>query len=147
MSSQNYTLKIPSQTYNLSIVRKFVADIAERVGFEKEDVANIQLAVDEACTNAIKHAYTDNGEQHFIQLRMKTDAVKLTIEIVDNGKGINTQELPDADVQRRVQQYRRGGLGIYLMNQLMDEVSFNVKPGKRTSVRMIKYINNPPASS
>lgn len=146
MSSQNYTLKIPSQTYNLSMVRDFVADVAERIGFEKEEIANIQLAVDEACTNAIKHAYKDNGEKHFIHLYMKTDSAKLTIDIVDKGEGIDITNLPDADIQSRLQQYRRGGLGIYLMKQLMDEVRFNVTPGKRTSVRLIKYITNPSAS-
>jgi anti-sigma regulatory factor (Ser/Thr protein kinase) len=52
-----YKLRIPSQTDNLELIRDFVSKLASKVGFSEEDVGKIELAVDEACTNVIKHAY------------------------------------------------------------------------------------------
>ena len=73
---KTYNLKIPSQKDNLEIIRNFISAIARKVGFKDEDVNKIELAVDEACTNVIRHAYEDDETQN-IDIAIKIDFQKL----------------------------------------------------------------------
>ncbi len=62
-----FRLKLPANSENLDIIRKFISGIAGNVGFTEEEVYQIELAVDEACANVIKHAYAneqDNKEKN-----------------------------------------------------------------------------------
>ncbi|MDQ7053020.1 MAG: ATP-binding protein [candidate division KSB1 bacterium] len=133
-------MKIPSQTDNLEIIRDFVAKIARKVGFNEDDINKIELAVDEACTNVIKHAY-DNNSKNPIDITIQIDYQKLTILVTDKGKGFDPTKLKTPDLQEYLAEMRVGGLGIYLMKNLMDEVEINSKPGKGNQVRMVKYLD------
>ena len=138
--SKKFHLKIPSQTDNLEIIRDFVAKIARKVGFNEDDINKIELAVDEACTNVIKHAY-DNNSKNPIDITIQIDYQKLTILVTDKGKGFDPSQLKTPDLQEYLAEMRVGGLGIYLMKNLMDEVEINSKPGKGNQVRMVKYLD------
>ncbi|MDZ7261944.1 MAG: ATP-binding protein [candidate division KSB1 bacterium] len=133
-----YQLKIPSQTDNLELIREFVAKVATKVGFKEEDVHKIELAVDEACANVIKHAYEKDTKQP-IDIIIKIDYQKLTVIITDKGKGFDPKSLKLPDMREYLAEMRVGGLGIYLMKTLMDEVDFNITPGVSNQVKMVKY--------
>jgi len=133
-----YQLKIPGQTDNLELIRLFVATVADRAGFEADDVSKIELAVDEACANVIKHAYSKDTKKP-IDIVIELDYKKLTIIITDHGKGFDVKKITRQDVKEYIAEMRVGGLGIYLMKALMDEVELNSKPGVKTQVRMVKY--------
>ena len=135
---KKYQLRIPSHAGNLEIVREFVSRIARKVGFNEDDVNKIELAVDEACTNVIKHAYSSDSKKP-IEIALKVDLEKLTVEITDRGKGFNPKKLQRPDMKEYIAQMRVGGLGVYLMKTLMDEVVYNIQPGKRNQLRMVKY--------
>ena len=133
-----YQLKIPGQTDNLELIRIFVSAVAERVGFAADDVGKIELAVDEACANVIKHAYI-KGTKEPIDVVIEVDYKKLTIIITDHGKGFDVKKISKKNVKDYIAELRVGGLGIYLMKALMDEVEFNSQPGVKTQVKMVKY--------
>lgn len=135
-----YHLKLPSQSENLSIVRELVAKVASKVGFNKDDVSKIELAVDEACANVIKHAYGKNSK-NFIDVIIKIDNKKLMVTVTDSGKGFNPKDIKIPDMKDYLSEMRVGGLGLYLIETLMDKVDFNVKPGIKNQVKMIKYLN------
>ena len=137
-SEINYQLKVPSQTDNLELIREFVSRVAAKVGFNSDDVNKIELAIDEACTNVIKHAYEKNSRQP-IDIAIKLDYDKLTIIVTDQGKGFNVDEIKTPDMKEYLAEMRVGGLGIFLIKNLMDEVKFDVKPGVRNQVKMVKY--------
>jgi len=137
--AKTYRLRIPSQTDNLEIIREFVARIAEKHGFDDEDVNKIELAVDEACANVIKHAYGRN-EYKPIDIVIKVDGRKLTVIVVDKGKGFDPKSIKAPDMKEYLSKMRVGGLGLYLMETLMDEVDFDIKPGKRNQVKLVKYL-------
>lgn len=137
-SEINYQLKVPSQTDNLELIREFVSRVAAKVGFDSEDVNKIELAIDEACTNVIKHAYEKNSRQP-IDIAIKLDYDKLTIIVTDQGRGFNVDDIKTPDMKEYLAEMRVGGLGIFLMKNLMDEVKFDVKPGVRNQVKMVKY--------
>lgn len=133
------TLKIDSRTDQLVTVRDFIARAAYASGFNDEDVSKIALAVDEACTNVIKHAY------HFDSKRKITITVQnrdgdFEVVIMDTGKKFDPSKITIPNMQEYLRKYKRGGLGVYLMRSLMDKVEYDIEPGKRNRVRLVKHL-------
>lgn len=135
-----YRLKLPSQSDNLSLIREVVSKVATKVGFSNDDVSKIELAVDEACANVIKHAYGNNSKK-LIDVLIKVDTQKLMVVVTDKGKGFDPNKIKLPKMNEYLQEMRVGGLGIYLIETLMDKVNFDVRPGIRNQVKMIKYLN------
>ncbi len=141
--SKTFEIKLPIDTVNLEIIRNFVANIALNMGFSEENVHRIELAVDEASTNVIKHAYKKaNRDQKLIAVRVTTYPDRLQIEVVDTGKGFNPEKVKTPSMDLYLKKMKRGGLGLYLIKTLMDKVEYEIKPGVRNKVRMIKYLNS-----
>ena len=136
--TKNYRLKIPGQKDNLEIIRNFISGVAKKVGFDEDDVNKIELAVDEACTNVIKHAYLEDETQH-IDIAIKIDYQKLTVIVTDRGKSFDMEEVEMPDMKTYLAELRVGGLGVYLMRTLMDEVDYQARPDGKNEVRMVKY--------
>jgi len=139
---KEYQLRIPSQTDNLELIRFFVGKVAEKVGFDDEDIGKIELACDEACTNVIKHAYGERKDPQSLDIAIKLDYQKLTLIVTDHGKGFDPLAIRIPDMKEYLAELKVGGLGIYLMKTLMDEVDYDIKPGVRNQVRMVKYFIN-----
>jgi len=137
-ATRNYILKIPSQTDNLEVIRDFVAGIARKVGFGVEDTNKIELALDEACTNVIEHAY-QHDESKDIDIAVKIDTNKFTIVVADRGRSFNVEEIELPDMESYLAELRVGGLGIYLIKTLMDEVDYQSKSDGKNQVTMVKY--------
>jgi serine/threonine-protein kinase RsbW len=135
---KKYQLKIPSQSDNLVIIRDVVSKVATKVGFNNDDVSKIELAVDEACANVIKHAYGQNSSK-VIEVTIHIDKQKFMVIVADKGKGFNPKNLKFPDMKDYMTEMRVGGLGIYLIESLMDKVDFDIKPGVKNQVKMIKY--------
>jgi serine/threonine-protein kinase RsbW len=139
ISRRNLIIKrIPSRTENLLEVREFVGTAARSFGFSEEDIANIVLAVDEACTNIIKHAYQYANDRE-IEVTILPSQQSFEIRIFDNGKAFDPEALRPPNLKEHIGHHRRGGLGVYLMKRLMDKVEYSFNPGKKNEVRLIKY--------
>lgn len=132
-------LVIQSQTERLSSVREFISEAARRHGFDEETVNKIALAVDEACTNVIKHAYKYATDKN-IEIRISTNKSSFEVTISDDGIAFSAEAIPTPDMGQYLREYRRGGLGMYLMRSLMDKVEYTARPGKRNEVRLIKFL-------
>jgi serine/threonine-protein kinase RsbW len=137
-TTRNYLLKIPSQTDNLELIRNFIAGVAKKVGFDAEYSNKIELAVDEACTNVIEHAYQHDESQN-IDIAIKIDYNKFMVVVTDRGQSFKMDEIELPDMKSYLAELRVGGLGIYLMRTLMDEVDYHSKPGGKNEVTMVKY--------
>ncbi len=145
MKTQNKNTKekelvVKSRTNNLSEIRDFVYAAASEINIPSDVIDNIILAVDEACTNIIKHAYKSFPEGN-ITVRLKYSKKKFTVIIIDNGIPFNPDSIPDPDLQKYYRQHRIGGLGMYLMKSLMDEVRYVSIPGKYNQVLLSKNVN------
>ena len=136
---QKYNLKIPSITENLQMIREFVLKIAEKAGFNEETQEQIALAVDEACTNVIKHAHHHDARR-LMDIQIQTDTIKMKIIITDKGRGFDITKLKDPNVKQFIKESRHGGLGIYLIKTLMDEVDYDFRPGIKNQVLLTKYL-------
>ena len=121
----------------LDEIRDFVGEIARAGGFSDKDVYNIQLATDEAASNIIEHAY-ENQPDGLLELScgMKNDTI--TIVLVDHGESFDPSEIPLPDLKADLTDRKIGGLGIFLMRKLMDEVHYEPKPDKSNVLTMMK---------
>jgi len=134
------TITIQSRTERLIRVREFVSTGARKFGFSDEDVSKIALAVDEACTNIIRHAYRSDPTKN-ISVTIKGRNGTFEVAIRDSGAEFDPAGVPSPDMQEYLTQYRRGGLGMYLMKSLMDKIEYEINPGMPNEVRLIKYLH------
>lgn len=137
---KNNELIVKSRTENLSGIRDFISAAAKNTGINQQDVDNIMLAVDEACTNIIKHAYRCKPEGE-IKINLELTDGRFTVIIQDNGISFEPDLIPEPDLQKYYRQKRVGGLGMYLMKSLMDDVKYITVPGKYNKVFLTKHIS------
>jgi serine/threonine-protein kinase RsbW len=134
-------LIVKSRTENLSDIRNFIYSAAQDAGISKEIIDDIILAVDEACTNIIKHAYKYYPDGEII-INLKYNNHKFTIIIVDHGASFEPDVVPEPDLEKYYRQRKVGGLGMFLMKRLMDEVKYVSIPGKYNQVLLSKNLNS-----
>jgi serine/threonine-protein kinase RsbW len=132
-------LSIPSQTERLNDVREFVSGLARTHGFGDDDINKITIAVDEACTNIIKHGYNYSPDNK-IDVEINRTGNDFEIIISDKGKQFDPNAIQTPDMKDYFQHYRRGGLGVYLMKRIMDKVEFDLHSDKNV-LRMIKTLH------
>lgn len=134
-----FTLDVPSTTENLAMIREFVTRVAAQAGLSDAEVGQLELAVDEACANVIEHAYgSDRTKQ--VMVRAIFDADTLRIHVIDTGKGFDPADVPQQELKELIAKRRTGGLGMRLIKTLMDEVHYDMEPGKRNELRMVKKL-------
>jgi serine/threonine-protein kinase RsbW len=135
-------MKVPAKPEYVGIIRLTLSGIATRMGYSYETIEDLKIATSEACTNAVQHAYRDNeGGEVVVGFGLYDD--RLEVMIADNGKSFNFEqtknELGPYSASSPVDQLSEGGLGLYLMETLMDEVRVLVNSG--VTVFMIKYLS------
>ena len=137
-----YELTTPSHTENLEMIRNFISHLAQKAGFDEMAVMEIEVAVEEACVNVVKHAHKSD-EAKPLRLQIKIGKQKLTVLVRDQGHGFDTKELDEQNAQELLAKPKPGGRGIFLMKMLMDEVHFEAGNGKGMQVRLVKYLAGP----
>jgi len=129
-------LSIMSHPENLKGIRSVMKDIVSKTGFSKEDSGCIILAIDEACSNIIKHGYKNDYNQK-IDLTIKLEAKLLTISIIDNGIKFDKNSIET----RNIDEIKPGGLGLYIINQVMDIVEYSCTAKGFNRIKMMKKLN------
>jgi serine/threonine-protein kinase RsbW len=139
LMERTFSLKVPSSTENLAMIRDFVNSIGVRAGMTPSDVAKLELAVDEACANVIEHAYGPELTKE-VSVRATLDEREVEILVVDTGKGFDPSTVAPLSLEELVGQRKSGGLGMRLMKSLMDEVHYEMIPGEKNELRMVKLL-------
>jgi serine/threonine-protein kinase RsbW len=123
----------------LSRIRSFIMGKAASSGFSDDDSQKIALAVDEACSNLIQHAYHFNLSK-IICVNVETSGNKFIINILDDGKPFNPLDVNSPDMKEYFANFKRGGLGIHLMRSIMDRVEYSPssQKSKNNTLRLIK---------
>lgn len=119
-------------------MRSFISDLARAHGFIDDDINKITIAVDEACTNIIKHGY-NYSPHHEIDVEVVRNGQQFEILISDKGKQFDPGSVETPDMKEYLTHFRRGGLGLYLMKRIMDKVEFDFNRDRNT-LRMIKSL-------
>ncbi len=134
-------LSIRNQTSNLSLVRRFVGELLDELALPPETRYQIILAVDEAVSNIMEHAY-GTGSQGPIHLEVRAVPSSITFRFVDEGRTFQPATVTDPDLAEHFRAGKRKGLGIYLMRRIMDAVDY--KFGEVNELTLIKRLGPTP---
>lgn len=128
-------LVVPAHIDYLADIRDFVAKIGQKYGFSKQVVNAFKLSIDEATTNIIKHAYRD--WQGSITIRAIVKRNSLTFVLIDQGKYFDPRRVKPPDLKRYVTIGKKGGLGIFIMRRLLEEIDYR-KTEEGNELRLTK---------
>jgi serine/threonine-protein kinase RsbW len=127
-------ITVQSNPKYLSVVRAVTAKMVELSGMSHTVIEDVKLAVDEACSNVIKHAYGgDPGQTIIVRFRMTEKGFEVLIE----DRGLKAQ--PELVKGRSLDDVRPGGLGIHLIKRAFDIVAFDEKRRKGNRLRLVRF--------
>jgi serine/threonine-protein kinase RsbW len=122
----------------LDDMREFVRQAAEDAGMDDGDIYAVQLAVDEACSNIIEYACHGRCDEQ-IEITCTTSGDRLTVMIRDHGEPFDPASAPAPDLDADLENRPVGGLGIFLMRQLMDEIRYERLGESGNVLTLVKY--------
>ncbi|HLS65852.1 MAG TPA: anti-sigma B factor RsbW [Pseudogracilibacillus sp.] len=138
-------LKVPAKAEYVGVLRLSLSGIASRMGFSYEAIEDLKVALSEAATNVVSHAY-EKKEKGELTLGFGVYDDRLEVMVSDHGDSFRFEEIKDRigpvnkkDEQKPIDQLREGGFGLYLIEALMDKVEINNDYG--VIVLMTKYID------
>ena len=116
-------LQLPAELDSLSKFIAFAAARARETGFSSQRIREVELVLEEALVNVMEYAYP--GQSGMVTLVARSDTLqRLVLEIRDRGELFNPLQREDPDVQSELMERPVGGLGIFLMKQLADGLSW-----------------------
>lgn len=138
---KNNRIVVSSDLRNLKIVREFVAKGAKKFGFDEIEAEKIVLAVDEVCTNSIKHSY-GNDPSGEITIELKAQGNEFTVVVSYDGLPFNPKKIKiESPVQKysKTGRFKRGKIGMFIIYQFMDRVKYTRK-GNKNVVILTKFL-------
>jgi len=115
-------LKVPADIGNLGEMRDFITKVGRKYGVSENIINSFKMAIDEAGTNTIRHAYRD--WEGFITVRMIIREQSVTVSLIDQGKTFDPRKVKDPDLDRYVNIGKKGGLGIFIMRKVIDDIDY-----------------------
>jgi serine/threonine-protein kinase RsbW len=137
VSQQNggvVSLSIPAKAEYIVLCRLALTGLARSRALEPEVLADLKLALTEACSNSIRHAY-DEGRTGTVEVRYELAPDRLSVEVVDDGAGFDP-----AAVTTEEGELDEGGLGIAIIRALVDELSIE-SDGSGSLLRFTKFLD------
>ncbi len=138
MKKDRFGLEVDNRLENLSVISDFIGKAMRQVGAKEKSIAEVQLAADEACANIIMYAYS--GRKGIIKLGLELAGDDLIVTIRDRGKPFDPTSVPPPDLEADLNERRIGGLGMYFMRKVMDEVSYSFHPEEGNKLTMRKHL-------
>lgn len=132
-------MKLPAKAEYVGVIRLTVSGIASRMGFTYESIDDLKVAVSEAITNAVQHAYKDK-EDGEVLVGFSLYPNRLVVKVSDMGKSFDLHKIREetGPFNGKAVFLREGGLGLYLIESLMDEVKIHQQEG--VTVVMTKFL-------
>lgn len=115
-------IRLPAKLENLGNILQTIIGAASREGFDSHSLNHIELCAEEAIVNICNYAYS--GEQGDVEVRCKVDDDYFIIEIADSGIPFDVNTLAEPDTTAALAEREIGGLGIFFMKKMMDDVRY-----------------------
>jgi serine/threonine-protein kinase RsbW len=133
------TRTFPGRFDSLAAISEFVTRAARAAGLDARAVDAVQLAVDEACSNIVEHAYGGEGRGD-IECTCRVDSDGLTVVLRDHGRPFDPSSVPEPDLSPSLDDAActGGGLGLYFVRQLMDQVHFEFTADSGNVLTLVK---------
>lgn len=130
------SLSLTADLSQMATIHAFVEQVGHDQDLDDEILYTLHTVVGEACTNVIEHAYAGRGGPMEISLEAQGDCVRVSIR--DWGTAFDPAEVPIPDVAAPLEKRPLGGLGVYLIHQMMDNVQYHFSTEDGNTLRMIK---------
>lgn len=141
-AQQKFELHIPSNPGAEKLAMDFAAQVAKTMNFPAERVEDLKTAVAEACINAIEHGNRGDAATR-VGIRLTAAADRLQVAVQDEGTAPGIAHPATPDIESRIEgRTETRGWGIFLIENLMDEVSFESN-AQGNVVNMIIYLDKP----
>lgn len=127
-------LTIPARPEFIALGRLALTGLARTRALSQEVVADLKLALTEACSNSVRHAY-DEGRLGVVQIRYELSPDRFVIEVDDEGSGFDPQT-----IERAQEELDEGGLGIAIIRALTDELEIGSRPEGGSRLRFTKLL-------
>lgn len=138
-NTEKYQLRAKSTHHDLYRITEFVENLAEKVGFPREEIGKMKVTVYEACLNIIEHAYHSDPEE-FVVVQVEVAGNQFRITIQDWGERFEYDEQTPYDVARAVKERKTGGFGMYIIRRSMDAVRYVSDSVKGNRLMLLKYM-------
>jgi sigma-B regulation protein RsbU (phosphoserine phosphatase) len=122
-------LVLPNDIETIPQLNEFIDSVAEEVGLEMSLTMSLNLAIEEAVVNVMEYAYPD-GQKGNVEIEVTADQQWMTFVITDTGIAFDPTTKEDADTTLSAEERPIGGLGIFLVRQLMDVIDYKRKDNK-----------------
>ena len=139
MSPQS-TIRVPADVKNLAEIRRFVHASAESLQVAPDVIAEVVLAVDEAAANIILHGY--QGQTGFIKVAVERQADSLVVHLYDLAPPFDPTQVPTPDLTLPLEERPVGKMGVFLINQFMDDVIYSTSPQGGNHLILVKGLIN-----
>jgi serine phosphatase RsbU (regulator of sigma subunit)/anti-sigma regulatory factor (Ser/Thr protein kinase)/transposase len=133
-------MTFPADEGQLEDIRRSIRNVLTESDLSNKDVNSVLLAVEEACTNVIRHAYLYGPGTLRIKVSFYPGRVKFSI--FDKGRAFDYDHSDTPDLNRYIKTGRKGGLGLYLIRKMMDSVEYHTREGEN-ELRMLKLAEKP----
>jgi serine/threonine-protein kinase RsbW len=134
--SRAVTLRIPAKPEYITLCRLALTGLAQLREIADDVMADLKLALTEAVSNSVRHAYGPGGDGH-VEVTYELQPARLAIEIVDDGDGFDPNEASSFDSGDELSE---GGLGIAIIKSIADEFELDSQPGRRGS--RLRFVKN-----
>jgi len=136
-----WNLVVPGTAESLPQIRDLVAHITECVNLDQELSGKIEMAVDEACTNIVEHAYRDQKPPGEIELRAQAFEDRLEISIIDHSHtDFPVDAKPHMEIDEYISSEQRRGMGLFIIHSFMDDVRHRFVAGHGNELLLVKYL-------
>lgn len=132
------TASFPARHDHLRAISAFVMDAIKDAPFDNRQRYAIDLAVDEACSNVIDHAYIGN-DQGEIQISLDLTETGLKLTIRDDGASFDPDCVAEPDLTSPLETRCERGLGVYLIREVMDEAAYDFSCPGVNQLTLVKY--------
>lgn len=133
-------LTLPNDIETIPQLNEFIDNIAEEAGLDMSFTMSLNLALEEAVVNVMTYAYPE-GTAGTVDIDIKTNGEQLTCVLSDSGTPFDPTQTPDADTTLSAEERPIGGLGIFLVRQIMDDISYQYVDNKNV-LTLTKTLNN-----
>jgi serine/threonine-protein kinase RsbW len=127
-------LTIPAKAEYITLVRLALTGLWRLRNFSEEALADLKLAVTEACSNSVRHAYGE-GREGVVQIDYELHSDRLVIEVSDSGAGFDPKQWVDDRSE-----LTEGGLGLAIIRSLTDELELADGGGQGSRLRLVKFL-------
>jgi serine/threonine-protein kinase RsbW len=128
MVAQKHTFELKNDLSELKALHQHLKNWGEDISLPEISISRINICLDELFTNIVSYGFKDDLE-HIIKFTLNLDNQLVIINIEDNGKPFNPLEKMDPDFPENVENAKIGGLGIHIIRNLMDNVSYEREQG------------------